>query len=122
MAVMVPRDQDAAFFAALLAADGEALDRILTDDFLIVDVMHGSVTDRQTFVAAVESGDIVFTAIEVAEPVVRSYGATAVLVGRTTMQGRTGTRDWQVASRYTHVYVENGGTWRLASAQGTPIV
>jgi hypothetical protein len=26
-----------------------------------------------------------------------------------------------VHSRYTHVYVQAGGGWRLASAQGTPI-
>lgn len=118
---MQPEDQDAAFFAALLAADTDALRRILTDDFLIVDVMTGSVTDRASFVDAVGSGAVTFRTIDRYAGAVRRYPGVAVVVGRTAMRGDAGGQEWAAASRYTHVYVDDAGTWRLASAQGTPI-
>jgi hypothetical protein len=43
-----------------------------------------------------------------------------VVVGRTAMRGSFQGAEFVAASRYTHVYVDDGG-WRLASAQGTPI-
>jgi hypothetical protein len=53
---------------------------------------------------------------------VRFYGTTAIITGRTRMNGRLEGAPWSASSRYTHVYVEDQGAWRLASAQGTPII
>jgi ketosteroid isomerase-like protein len=111
---------DAAFFAALIAGDIAALRVLLTDDFLIVDVISGGVTGRKAFLAALDGGGLVITAIEPKEVTIRHYGGTAVVVGMTTMHGRFEGTEFTAASRYTHVYVDDGG-WRLASAQGTPI-
>jgi ketosteroid isomerase-like protein len=117
----VSRDWDAAFFAALVAGDVAGLREVLADDFLIVDVMSGGVTGRDGFLAAIDSKALVFTSVEPAEVGVRRYGDTAVVVGRTAMRGSFRGAAFEAASRYTHVYVEDGGTWRLVSAQGTPI-
>ncbi|HEY3502041.1 MAG TPA: nuclear transport factor 2 family protein [Actinocatenispora sp.] len=117
---MDPLDQDAAFFAALTAADVPALRDLLTPDFRIVDVFSGSVADRAAFLDALGAG-LAFTDIDATEPVVRRYPSTAVVIGRTTMRGRFGTEAFSVDSRYTHVYVADGDRWRLASAQGTPV-
>jgi ketosteroid isomerase-like protein len=115
-----PAAADAAFFAALVAGDGPALRALLTEDFLIVDVLRGGVTGRDDFLAAQDTGDLVFVSIEPAEVTIRTYGDTAVVVGRTAMRGRLQGAEFTAASRYTHVY-RNDGAWRLASAQGTPI-
>jgi ketosteroid isomerase-like protein len=109
------------FFAALLAADTKALDDVLADDFLLVDVMSGSEIDKPALIAVVESGQLVFETIEPAETRVRHYGSTAVANGRTRMSGRYAGSPFTAASRYTHVYVEGAGRWRMVSAQGTPI-
>jgi ketosteroid isomerase-like protein len=109
------------FFAALLAVDAKALDEILADDFLLVDVMSGSEIDKPALIAVVGSGQLVFETIEPAEARVRHYGATAVVNGRTRMVGRYAGSPFTAASRYTHVYVEEAGRWRMVSAQGTPI-
>lgn len=37
------------------------------------------------------------------------------------MEGRYEGASWSARSRYTHVYIDDQGVWRLASAQGTPI-
>jgi ketosteroid isomerase-like protein len=114
---MDPVETDRRFFAALLAADRAALSELLTDDFVIIDVMQGNEIPRAAFLDAVTSGQVVFDAIDLVESRVRRYGDVAVVTGRTEMRGRVGTAPWAVRSRYTHVYVAD----RLASAQGTAI-
>lgn len=117
-------DADDRFFAALLRADGGALDELLLDDFVIVDVLSGSVADKPGLVPVVESGALVFEEIErdPAERDVRLHGGTtAIVVGRTRMSGRFEGQPWTAASRYIHVFVQEAGGWHMASAQGTPI-
>jgi ketosteroid isomerase-like protein len=116
-----PENTDDAFFAALLAADADALDRLLAAGFLIVNVVDGIVTGREAFIAAVRTELAQFAAIDVAERTTRIYGRTAVMVGRTTMRGTIADDPFTVQSRYTHVLVADGEAWRLASAQGTQI-
>jgi ketosteroid isomerase-like protein len=120
---MTPLTADRAFFAALLAADVAALDAALADDFLIVDVMTGSVAPRAAFLAAVAGGDVRFAAVDLVEvPLERRYGPdVAVVTGATRMRGTFAGAPFAVHSRYTHVFAERDGAWRLASAQGTPI-
>src|SRR5262249_37068729 len=119
---MTPEDADRSFFAALRAGDGAALAALLTDDFVLVDVMRGAEVPRADLVGAVEGGQLRFDAIDVIASRGRHYGGdAAVVTGRTEMRGRAGDVTWSVRSRYTHVYVRQDGRWRLASAQGTPI-
>jgi ketosteroid isomerase-like protein len=116
---------DAAFFAALLAADAHKLEELLADDFLIVDVNQGAVTARAPFIGFVASGAARFEAIDMtpADCVVRIYGEMAIVVGATAMRFKLddGT-SFAARSRYTHVFVRApSGAWRLVTAQGTPI-
>ena len=109
------------FFAALIAADASTLRDLLTDDFLLIDVMSGSEVPRETLLELVGSGRLRFDSVVPAEVRVRRYGPAAVVTGRTEMTGRFGTTPFSARSRYTHVFVEQSGRWCLASAQGTAI-
>ena len=109
------------FFTALVAADVEELDRILADDFLLIDVMRGSEVPKAALLEVLGAGQAKFAAIEPAESRVRRYGGTAVVTGRTQMHGRFGETPFAASSRYTHVYVEQQGRWRMVAAQGTQI-
>lgn len=104
-----------------MQADAGLLDGILADDFLIVDIMRGDVTGRAGFIAAVPAGQVTFHRVEPADRQVRHYSQTAIVVGRTRMTGAAGGAEFTLASRYTHVFVNTAGGWKLASAQGTPI-
>jgi len=118
-----PISGDDAFFGALGRRDGHALHQILARDFTIVDVFRGGVADRAGFIAAVSSGQVTFDAIEIGDRQVRHYDGVAVIIGRTTLRGSLTGRPFATSSRYTHIFVEDGDrNWRLASAQGTPIV
>jgi len=110
-----------AFFTALVAGRVDALEQILSEDFLLIDVMQGAEIPRSALLAVIESGQLRFDAIDPVDSRVRLYQTTAVVTGRTEMQGRFAGMPFGASSRYTHVYVAQGGTWRLVSAQGTPI-
>ncbi|MBZ5574790.1 MAG: nuclear transport factor 2 family protein, partial [Acidobacteriia bacterium] len=109
------------FFSSLIGGDVGALDRILSDDFLLIDVMTGSEVKKPDLLAVLSSGQLKFEAIEPLESHVRLYGITAVITGRTRMSGRFGETPFTASSRYTHVFVRDQDQWRLVSAQGTQI-
>lgn len=116
---------DDAFFDALLKQDVPALEQVLTEDFLMVDIASGGVHTRADFLGAVEAGMVTFQSIQRFhdESRVRDLGETGgVVVGRTQMGflAPDGTQ-LDAASRYTHVFRNDSGRWRLFSAQGTPI-
>ena len=116
---------DAAFFKALLAGDIPALESLLAEDFLIVDVASGSAQRRGGFLLAIAGGAVIFQEIKTfpEESVTRLTGpGTGIVIGRTAISfcGAAGAAT-QLASRYTHVFQADAGKWRLVSAQGTPI-
>jgi ketosteroid isomerase-like protein len=116
---------DAAFFTALTNGDIPALETLLADPFLIVDVASGSVHRRAAFLEAIRGGRVTFNEIKTFpdEGVVRLVGAhVGIAVGRTAMSfSAAGGAVADVSSRYTHVFRASGRNWRLLSAQGTPI-
>jgi hypothetical protein len=116
-----PREADRQFFTSLIAADVAALGRLLADDFILIDVMSGSEVTKSSLLAVIESGQLRFEAIEPVESLVRLYQTTAVITGRTQMRGRFAEQPFIVSSRYTHVFVEQQGQWRLVTAQGTQV-
>ena len=104
-----------------MKADVTSLSQLLADDFTLVDVMSGSEVDKLAFLAVVGSGQVKFETIEPAEQLVRLYPPTIVITGRTQMKGMFGGDPFAVESRYTHIYVNQAGEWRLVAAQGTEI-
>ena len=118
-----PQQADDEFFDALTAGAVSRVESLLDERFLIVDVMSGGVEDRAALTAALAERVLEFERVELIERTVRSFGDTEILVGRTQMAGSLGGAAFTAASRYTHVFVRGAdGRWRLASAQGTPIV
>jgi Domain of unknown function (DUF4440) len=117
-----PLVMERAFFSALLSGNIEALDSILADDFLMIDLLAGSEITKPMLLAAVGSSQVKFEAIDPVESKTRIYSCdTAVVVGRTEMRFRAGESVFSFSSRYTHVFVLQDGSWQLASAQGTQI-
>ncbi len=122
MSEVDPIEADRAFFSHLIAADTAQLAELLTDDFLLIAVANGQEVPKAAFLAILASGQLKFHSIEPADVIVRRYGTTAIVTGRTVMRGSLAGEESTVRSRYTHVYVQQGERWRMASAQGTPIV
>jgi ketosteroid isomerase-like protein len=116
-----PQAAEQQFFRSLIAGDAGSLERILSEDFLLIDVMTGSEVRKPDLLAVLGSGKLNVDSIELIESQVRRYGITAVITGRTEMKGRFGETPFTASSRYTHVFVKEQSRWRLVSAQGTQI-
>jgi hypothetical protein len=116
-----PLVTDRQFFSALVDGSAEDLDRILADDFVLIEVMGGSEITKSSLLEAIKSGQLKFDVVEPADTRVRLYQTSAVVTGRTQMSARLGETLIAIKSRYTHVYVEQEGRWRLVTAQGTQI-
>lgn len=110
------------FFTALLGRNGPALRGVLSNDFLLIDVMTGSEVPADALIELVGRGQLIFESVERLNSRTRMYGATAVVTGETRMRGRFGDQAFEAHSRYTHVYSHGPDGWRLVTAQGTPIV
>ena len=116
-----PLQAERQFFAFLVQADVKRLDRILSEDFLLIDVMTGSEITKSALLAVLGSGQLKFETIDPFEQRIRTYGQTAVITGRTQMSGQFDAGPFTASSRYTHVYVKDQSHWQLVSAQGTQI-
>jgi ketosteroid isomerase-like protein len=119
------RRADLSFFVALLDRDLAALEKLLAEEFLIIDVSSGTVHPRAAFLEAIEGRVMTFREINTFpdETLIRIVTPGAgIIVGRTAMSlsDAEGALT-EVASRYIHVFHADGGIWRLVSAQGTPI-
>ena len=112
---------DRQFFTWLAEANVRAVDELLTNDFLLIDVMRGGEIPKAALLAALTSGDLEFESIEPADVRCRAYPNTVIVTGRTKMRIKYQQTRAAVHSRYTHVYIMIDGQWRLAAGQGTPI-
>lgn len=109
------------FFNALIEENSADLDQLLSDDFLLIDVLSGAEIDKATLLAAVSSDQLNFEKIDLLDSRIRFYDGTAVVTGRTRMNGRFADSQFAVFSRYTHVYWKQRDCWCLVAAQGTEI-
>jgi len=117
-----PEEIEQEFFNALIEADHEALDRLLADDFSLIDVMTGSEVSKAELLEIIVARGFRFEEINRIDFRVRLYGAVAVITGQTEIIGGANGRRFEVDSRYTHVFEEQLGGWRMVAAQGTQIV
>ena len=99
---------------AQVHADATALDRIYADDFIGVGP-SGTVRTKPQVIADFTSGDLKFQSITTEEVQVRVYGNTAVETGRSTMTGQDKGKDVPRDTRFTRVWVNQRGRWRLVA-------
>jgi uncharacterized protein (TIGR02246 family) len=99
---------------AQVHADATALDRIYADDFIGVGP-SGTVRTKPQVIADFTSGSLKFQSITTDEVQVRVYGNTAVETGRSTMTGQDKGKDVPRDTRFTRVWVNQQGRWRLVA-------
>jgi uncharacterized protein (TIGR02246 family) len=99
---------------AQLQHDTEALDRLLSDDFLTT---VGEETHTKAQVLEKHRCTEIRLKVHHSTPErVRVYGDAAVVVGQAITKGHYRGQDVRARSRYTRVYVKRGEGWRLVAA------
>ena len=99
---------------AQIHADATALDRIYAADFRGVGP-SGRVRTKPQVIADFTSGDLKFQSITTDEVKVRVYENTAVETGLSTMVGQDKGKAVPRDTRFTRVWVKQGGRWRLVA-------
>lgn len=104
-------------FAAMIAAEPEAMRRVLAEDLAYVH-STGQVDGREQFIESVASGRLKYLAIVPSERHVSFGGAdTAIVRGMARIQARAGGQGVDFPARYLAVYGRANGTWRLRAWQ-----
>ena len=99
---------------AQIGADAATLDRIYADDFIGVGP-SGTVRTKPQVLLDFTSGDLKFQSITTEEVQVRVYENTAVETGLSTMVGQDRGKAVPRRTRFTRVWINQDGHWRLVA-------
>ena len=114
------RQAEHAWAQAAIKSDAAALDKILGDDLTHT---HGGgrTESKAQFLEAIRSGAQKYEAIDYGEINVRIYGSTAIVTSEPNIRTVNSGQPSSSHSRFLHVFVKQGGTWRLVAHQSTRI-
>ncbi|MGA6173731.1 nuclear transport factor 2 family protein [Streptomyces sp. NPDC012600] len=108
-----------AWAAAIVANDAERIAAFMADEWVIVS--ESGITDRDTFLAFVTSGELTHSAMRaVTPPRIRVHGDTAVVTARITNTAHYGGRRFDADEWTTDVFVRRDGHWRCVLSHITP--
>ena len=107
-------------FALTAGGDLDELEQMLTED---MNYTHSSaaVDTRAQFLATLRSGKVRYLSIEPEERSVRVYGHTAVVQGVAHLLVKVEEEDVDVRLRFTELYVEQDGAWKMALWHSTRV-
>ncbi len=104
-------------FAAMVAADPDAMRRWFADDLVYVH-STGVTEGREQLIAAIAGGRLQYLALQPSERRVVFQGAEAAIVqGVARIRARSGDQDLDFRARYLAIYGLNDGAWRLRAWQ-----
>ena len=105
-------------FAAMRAADADALERILAPDLTYVH-SNAKLDTKKELIEAIKTGALKYNAIAPEDVRVRVYGSTAVVTGLCRFDVGAVGQELKLQVRYTDVYVKRDGVWQLSAWQST---
>ena len=95
----------------MVTNDAEAIGRYMDEDWTIIG-SDGSVGDKASFLALIESGTLSHDVMESDEMNVRVYGDSAVVTSRGVSGGQYQGRAFRDVERVSCVFVRRDGLWR----------
>lgn len=100
-----------AFAEAIIKNDLEGIERLVADDWIIIDP-NGEIVDRARFFEVIKSGALTHDMMESGDFRVRVYGDSAVVTGVTRTKGKFMGQEFNTQERATDVFVRRDGRWR----------
>jgi len=98
--------------------DADALDKLLADDWIIVEP-DGGMIDKARFLGVIRSGALSHESMESTDLKIRVYGNTAVVTGLTTSKGKFMGQDFTSCERATDIFVKQSDRWQCVFTQLT---
>jgi ketosteroid isomerase-like protein len=101
------------FTDAIAKNDREAIERFVTDDWIITNA-DGGIIDKQRFLEVIKSGALTHAFMESDDIRLRLYGDSAVLTALTRTKGKFMGQEFATEERTTDFFVKLDGQWRCA--------
>jgi len=98
------------FGEAMIRNDADAIGRLLSDDWIIIDP-DGGVIDRSRFLAVIKSGALKHEAMDSEDIRVRTYPNTATVTAVTHTRTKYLGKEFTTHERATDVFVKEDGRW-----------
>jgi hypothetical protein len=106
---------------AALRNDPSFIDQHATSDYVGIGA-QGRQMSKSEVVTAMRSGDIRYQSIDtISSPTVRIFGDTAIVNGEASVKLTSFGQPVAGNFRYTRVWVKQGGQWKIASFESTPV-
>jgi ketosteroid isomerase-like protein len=105
---------------AQLSNNVNMVDRLLADDYLGIS-SNGTLETKADELARRRSGSLHITHLDLSDIKVRIYGDTAVVTSKADLVGKSGDRDISGRFRYTRVYSNRDGQWRIVSFEASRV-
>ena len=106
------------FARAVASNDADALDKLLADDWIIVEP-DGGIIDKARFLEVIRSGALSHESMESTDSKIRVYGSTALVTGLTTSEGKFMGQDFTSCERATDIFVKQADRWQCVFTQLT---
>lgn len=108
---------DASRLAAMMAGDGAALGRVLSDELVFVH-SDGRIESKADYVRNLMAGDTAYTNARTSELRTQQPSSdVVVLIGRQDMRKRLGATWSEITLRFLSVWRQEAGTWRMVAWQ-----
>jgi uncharacterized protein DUF4440 len=108
--------------AANIRRDKAYFDRIEADEFLFTGSNGGITTKAEDLAGLDEPASSTLDSYVVDDMTVKVYGATAVVWGRSTVAGHSGSgTPFRIQSRFTDTFVVRDGRWQLVAGHSSRI-
>jgi ketosteroid isomerase-like protein len=109
---------DTQYQAAVKANDATTMDRILADDFILLDG-DGTVSTKADLLNEAKSRRVHYEHQEDLEQMVRVWGDTAVVTGKLWGKGSDGGKRFEWTLWYSDTYVRTAKGWRYVFGQAS---
>jgi ketosteroid isomerase-like protein len=105
---------------ALEGKDTKALDMILANTFVAIDI-DGSVSSKSEFLASIKAPDYQPSQAVTEQSNVQVYGNAAVVVGIFRVKGAEKGKPYVHRERFVDTWIKMNGTWQCVASTGTLI-
>ena len=109
-----------AYDAAQVNGDRAALERLVADDYVLVNGA-GQVQDKARLIADYVAPGFKLDPFTIEEPVETVLGDTALLGGRVNMTGTDGGQRFALVVRFVDAWAKRDGQWRVVYSQVTRV-
>ncbi|HEU4958940.1 MAG TPA: nuclear transport factor 2 family protein [Sphingomonas sp.] len=105
-----------AFDRAQVKGDGAALQRLLADDYLLVN-SQGQTETKADFIRDYTAPGFSFAPFTIQKPVEKVWASGAVLGGVVDAKGTSGGKPYAFRMRFADIWAKRDGTWQVIYTQ-----